>query len=160
MTRSKQVKGLLGWLALAFAAAATGAMASVQAPTFYRELVRPAWAPAASVFGPVWSLLYCLMGVASWLVWREGRASRVALGVYVLQLSANALWSWLFFVWHNGRLAFVEIIILWVLIATTLILFWRVRPLAGALLLPYLAWVSFASLLAFEVWKLNPRLLG
>lgn len=102
------------------------------------------------------------MGVAAWLVWRArgfaGASS--ALLAFLVQLAANALWTWLFFVWRQGGLAFAEILVLWVLILVTIRLFWRVSALAGALLLPYLAWVSFASALTLATWRLNPQLLG
>lgn len=78
----------------------------------------------------------------------------------MIQLALNALWSWLFFGWHRGALAFTDIVLLWPLIAATLVWFWRVRPLAGALLLPYLCWVSFAAAQNFAVWHLNPQILG
>jgi tryptophan-rich sensory protein len=80
--------------------------------------------------------------------------------LFVVQLVANALWSWLFFAWREGALAFVEVLLLWCLVAATTVAFWRVRVLAGALLIPYLAWVSFASALTLSVWRLNPALLG
>jgi tryptophan-rich sensory protein len=102
------------------------------------------------------------MGVAAWLVWRERgfRKARVTLSLFLIQLAVNALWTWLFFVWHLGALAFGEILILWALILCTVIAFWRVRPIAGALLLPYLAWVTFASALTYAVWQHNPALLA
>lgn len=156
-----QVLGLAAWLAVAFSAAAIGAVASIDASGFYNQLVRPAWAPPASVFGPVWSVLYLLMGVAAWLVWREQPAPRrsAALMMFAVQLGANALWSWLFFAWRNGAFAFAEVLLLLVLIAATITAFWRVRPLAGVLMLPYLAWVCFASALTWAVWQANPRML-
>lgn len=162
MSRAKQIPGLIGWLVLSFIAAAIGAAASVQAATFYQQLAQPAWAPPASLFGPVWSVLYALMGIAAWLVWREGgwRRRRGVLALFVLQLALNALWSWLFFGWHRGALAFADIVVLWGLIVATLVGFWRVRPLAGVLLVPYLLWVSFASVLNYAVWHLNPQILG
>jgi translocator protein len=151
----------LAWLGITFAAAAIGAVASVDAGAFYAQLVRPAWAPPASAFGPVWSTLYLLMGVAAWLVWREqGVAGRgVALGLFVIQLCANALWSWLFFAWRNGAFAFVEVLILLMLIGLTASAFWRIRRLAGVLMLPYFAWVCLASALTWSVWESNPKLL-
>ncbi|HRB29192.1 MAG TPA: tryptophan-rich sensory protein [Nitrosomonas sp.] len=157
-----QAIGLVGWLLVVFAAAAIGGFASASAGEFYRELVRPSWAPPGWLFGPVWSVLYLLMGVAAWLVWRaRGFASaRSALLAFVLQLAANAFWSWLFFVWRQGGLAFAEILVLWVLILVTIGLFWRVSRVAASLLLPYLAWVSFASVLTLATWRLNPVLLG
>lgn len=146
-------------MALTFVAAALGAAASVEAGSFYLSLLRPAWAPPPGVFGPVWSILYVLMGVAAWLVWRQ-RASRAALSLFVAQLALNALWSWLFFKWHHGGLAFADIAILWALIVATLIAFWRIRPVAGALLIPYLLWVTFAAFLNYSVWQVNPQVLG
>jgi benzodiazapine receptor len=156
-----QVIGLAGWLALTFVVAAVGAIASMDAPAFYAQLDKPGWAPPAGVFGPVWSVLYLLMGVAAWLVWRERPSQRVdgALGLYISQLVANALWSWLFFGWHRGALAFGEVLLLLALVAITTAAFWRVRPLAGLLLLPYLAWVTFASALTWAIWQRNPGLL-
>jgi benzodiazapine receptor len=162
MSHAKQVLGLIGWLLLSFIAAAIGALASVQAATFYQQMIQPSWAPPGAVFGPVWSVLYALMGIAAWLVWRDGgwRRQRGALTLFVVQLALNALWSWLFFSWHRGALAFADIVLLWLLIVATLVGFWRVRPLAGALLLPYLCWVSFAAALNYAVWHLNPQTLG
>jgi len=158
----RQIPGLVGWLAVSFVAAAIGAAASVRAKAFYGQLAQPTWAPPASLFGPVWTVLYALMGIAAWLVWRDGglRAHRAALSVFVLQLALNALWSWLFFGWHHGAVAFADILALWLLIVATLISFWRARTLAGVLLVPYLAWVSFAGALNYAVWHLNPRVLG
>jgi len=156
-----QVLGLIGWLAVAFATAAVGAAASIQAATFYAQLVRPSWAPPGGVFAPVWTMLYTLMGVAAWLVWREGgKRTRIPLALFVIQLAANALWSWLFFGWHLGAWASAEVLVLLALIAATLAAFWRVRALAGMLLVPYLAWVAFASALTWSVWRGNPGALG
>jgi translocator protein len=157
----KQLFALLAWLAVSFAAAALGGVASANAGDFYQQLARPAWAPPSWLFAPIWTLLYFLMGVAAWLVWRERgfRRARAALSLFLIQLAANALWTWLFFVWHLGALAFVEILILWALIVCTAIAFRRVRPIAGALLIPYLTWVTFASALAYALWQHNPALL-
>ena len=162
MSKQKQITRLLGWLIVSFAASAIGAIASIQAKTFYGQLVQPSWAPPGSVFGPVWSLLYGLMAIAAWLVWRNGgfRNNRIALTLFLVQLALNALWSWLFFAWHFGAFAFVDILVLLALIAATIIFFWRVRPLAGMLLVPYLCWVSFAAFLNYSVWQLNQGVLG
>ncbi len=102
------------------------------------------------------------MGVAAWLVWRIGgfRAAQTALTLFLVQLAINALWSWLFFGWHQGALAFADIVLLWVLIVATLAAFWRIRAIAGALLIPYLLWVSFAAALNYSVWQLNSHILG
>jgi benzodiazapine receptor len=154
--------GLAIWLAACFLVAVVGASASLQAGTFYAELVRPDWAPPGAVFGPVWTMLYTMMAVAAWVVWqrRENRLARLGLLFFVAQLILNALWSWLFFGWSQGALSFLDIAALWALIVVTLVLFWRIRPLAGLLLVPYLAWVSFASALNFRIWQLNPSVLG
>lgn len=162
MKTSRQIGGLLGWLALTFLAAVLAGMASVEAGSFYRELALPAWAPPAWLFGPVWTVLYAMMGVAAWLVWREKGFSRArgALGVYLLQLGMNTLWSWLFFAWKLGGPAFVDILNLLILIAIMVVAFWRVRPLAGAMIMPYLLWVAFAAWLNYTVWQMNPTLLG
>jgi len=138
--KSHHLIGLLVWLLLAFATAAVGAVASANAGTFYAELTRPSWAPPGWLFGPVWSLLYVLMGVAAWLVWRSGglAVARGPLILFVVQLAANALWSWVFFHWRQGALAFVEVLLLWGLILATIVAFWRFNRLAAILLFPYL----------------------
>jgi len=161
-SKQKQILGLIGWLVMSFAASAIGAVASIQAKSFYSLLDQPAWAPPPSLFGPVWTVLYALMAIAAWLVWRSGglRTNRIAFSFFLGQLVLNALWSWLFFAWHLGALAFADTVFLWLLIIATLVSFWRVRPLAGALLIPYLLWVSFASALNYSVWQLNPQVLG
>ena len=160
--RSRTIAGLIAWLLVSFAAAAIGGAASVHAGPFYAQLVRPEWAPPSSIFGPVWTALYTLMAVAAWLVWRrEGpRWRKVALTLFLAQLAFNALWSWLFFAWHHGALAFADIILLWVLIAATIVAFWRISRAAGVLMVPYLLWVTFAAALNYKVWQLNPQILG
>lgn len=160
-TRAGETLGLLGWLALTGAAAAAGAVASADAGTFYGQLARPDWAPPPWLFAPVWTVLYVLMSIAAWLVWRARgwRGAPAALGVYAAQLAANALWTWLFFGWHRGAWAFGEILVLWLLIVATIALFWRVRRLAAVLLLPYATWVTFASALTYAIWALNPQAL-
>jgi benzodiazapine receptor len=162
LSTSSQASGLLAWLLVAFAAAAVGGLASASASEFYRDLVRPSWAPPGWLFGPVWSVLYALMGVAAWLVWRARGfgGARNALVLFVVQLAVNALWTWLFFVWRQGGLAFAEILLLLALIVATIVLFWRVNRVAAVLLLPYLLWVSFASVLTLSTWRLNPGVLG
>ncbi|RKQ95735.1 TspO/MBR related protein [Kushneria sinocarnis] len=158
-SKSKQLVGLLGWLGISYLAAAIGAIASINAADFYERLAQPAWAPPAAVFGPVWMTLYGLMGIAAWLVWQERRRSR-ALRLFLIQLALNALWSWLYFVWHLGAMSFIGVLVLWGLILWTLIAFWRRRALAGVLLVPYLLWVSLASALTLATWQLNPQVLG
>ena len=148
---------------LAVAATGTlGALASIDAKDFYAMLAKPGWAPPPSVFGPVWTALYVLIAIAGWLAWRArapASDTRLALGLYFGQLVLNALWSWIFFAWHQGALALVEVCVLWLAVLATLTQFWRLRPIAGVLLVPYFAWVSFATALTAAVWRLNPGLL-
>lgn len=155
----RNLVGLLAWLLVAFAAASLGALASVDAGAFYAQLNKPSWAPPAQLFGPVWSVLYALIGVSAWLVWRSQGPKKAALVLFGCQLAANALWSWLFFAWHRGALAAVEILVLLALIACTAATFWRSSRLAALLLAPYLLWVGFASVLAWSIWQRNPALL-
>lgn len=161
-SKRTQLLGLLAWIAICFVASAIGAVASIQAASFYTELTQPTWAPPAAVFGPVWSILYALMAIAGWLIWRQGgyRAHRSTLNLFLVQLAVNALWSWLFFAWHHGALALINIGVLWLLIVLTIVSFWRVRVVAGAIMIPYLLWVSFAFALNFSVWQLNPQVLS
>lgn len=156
-----------GWPTLASIIAATmlaaflGSIASVSAPEFYRGLVKPSWAPPAWVFGPVWTLLFVMMAASAWLV-VKGRSlslSRSALILYGAQLILNAAWTWLFFHWHLGAVAFAEVLILLLMVAFMARVFHRVKPLAGWLITPYIAWVSFASLLTYSVWQGNPTVL-
>lgn len=134
----------------------------MNAPSLYAQLSGPPWAPPAWLFGPVWSVLYLLMAIGASLVWRQRRVQRVgpALGVYVAQLLANALWSWFFFAWMVGGAAFVDSAVLLVLLCATTVQFWRVQRLAGALMLPAVAWVTFATALSWRMWQLNPQILG
>ncbi|MBI5230808.1 MAG: tryptophan-rich sensory protein [Coriobacteriales bacterium] len=152
---------LIALLAITYAAAAVGAIASADAPSFYQSLAKPAWAPPAGIFGPVWSVLYTLIAVSAFLVVRDlgWRRARGPVAVYLVQLGVNALWTWIFFAWRSGLAALVDIVLLLGLVIVMLVLFWRVRPVAGALILPYLAWVTFASALTLSVWVLNPGLL-
>ena len=147
--------GLLLWLVLSMAAGWVGSQFSPG--EWYASLSKPSWNPPGAVFAPVWTFLYILMGIAAWLVWREKgfAGNRTVLLVFVVQLVLNGLWSYLFFGLHNPLAAFIEILVLWLLILITLVLFWRVRSLAGVLLIPYLAWVAFASVLNFTLWRLN-----
>lgn len=162
ITTKQKFLGLAAWLVVSFAASAVGAVATIRASEFYGELMQPAWAPPAAVFGPVWTVLYALMGIAAWLVWQSGglQKQRVAIALFLAQLAVNALWSWLFFAWSLGALAFIDILFLIALVVATIVCFWRVRPLAGLLLVPYLLWISFAAALNYSIWHLNPQVLG
>lgn len=153
--RVRDAGHLAGWLLLTLAAAALGSF--FMPGEWYAQLKKPAWNPPNWIFGPVWTVLYALMAVAAWLVWRRGgwRSQRRALGWFLGQLALNALWSPLFFGLKNPGLAFAEILLLWLAILATLWAFWMTHRLAGTLLLPYLAWVSFAAVLNFTLWQLN-----
>ena len=146
---------LAGWIVLSFGVA--GESGAARPGAWYRGINKPSWNPPDWVFAPVWSLLYTLMGVAAWLVWqqRAETAVQLALGLFVVQLLCNALWSWLFFGWHRMGVAMLELMVLWCLILATIVAFWQVRPLAGGLLIPYLTWVSFAGFLNYTLWRLN-----
>ncbi|HEU5183080.1 MAG TPA: TspO/MBR family protein [Gemmatimonadaceae bacterium] len=149
------------WLAITLAAGAIGGLASREAPSLYAQLDKPAWAPPAWLFGPVWTALYVMMGVAAWLIWRDhGWArARTALLLFLAQLSCNALWTWVFFAWRRGGLALAEIALLVLLVVATILAFARLHRIAGALLLPYLAWTAYATALTAALWARNPELL-
>jgi benzodiazapine receptor len=151
----QQAVGLIGWLALCFAATATSLFVTTDG--WFETLKKPAWNPPSWLFGPVWTLLYAMMAVAAWLVWRDGgwKINRWALGVFCLQLLFNVLWTPLFFGAHRPGLAFIDIVLLWSSLAVTIVLFWRVNTLAGMLLLPYLAWTTFAAVLNATIWRMN-----
>jgi tryptophan-rich sensory protein len=151
----KAIIGLGVWLALCLAA---GGIGSLFTPgEWYAALAKPDWTPPGVVFAPVWTALYVLMAIAAWLVWRQAGFARalIPLAVFIDQLLLNALWSFLFFGQQQPFWALVDIIALWLAILATSVLFSRVRPIAGALLLPYLGWVTFAAALNFEIWRLN-----
>ena len=157
-----QLVGLASWLVLVLMAAVIGGLGSASAATFYAELRQPAWAPPAWLFGPAWTVLYTLMAIAAWLVWRRQGpgGARMALVLFGTQLAFNALWSWLFFEWRMGAVAFVEILVLWLLIGLTIAAFAQISRLAALLLVPYFLWVSYAAALSFDLWQRNPELLG
>jgi translocator protein len=151
--------GLAAFLLICFTAAGIGSFATAPAITnWYAGVNKPSWNPPNWLFGPVWTVLYAMMATAGWMVWRRLglQAAATPLFFFAVQLMLNTLWSVFFFGLHNPGLAFIEIILLWLSIATTIYFFWKVRPLAGALLVPYIAWVSFAAFLNFTIWRMNP----
>lgn len=126
--------------------------------TWYRSLEKPPFNPPSWVFAPVWITLYTLMGIAAWLVWRRGLANpsvKVALSLFLIQLMLNVTWTWIFFGNQAIYYAFIEILVLWLAILLTIIWFFKVSRLAGALLIPYIIWVSFAAVLNYSIWQLN-----
>lgn len=146
---------LIPWALLPFLAAFGGAAFPPDA--WFAALAKPSWQPPNWLFGPVWTTLYLMMGIAAGLVWRRGPAPAVrgALAIYAMQLVLNALWTPAFFGAHALGAALVVIVVLWIAIALTIIRFWSIHRVAAALLLPYLAWVSFATALNAELWSLN-----
>lgn len=146
--------GLAGFLAAVTAAALLGVLGVTGTTDEYRNLNQPSWAPPSWLFGPVWTTLYAMIAVAGWLVWRRTGWTR-ALTVYAVQLTLNAIWTPIFFGAGQYGLAFIDIVVLWVLIGTTIWLFRPVSRPAAALLLPYWAWVTFATALNASIWHAN-----
>lgn len=135
-----------------------GLITAPQIESWYVTLEKPGFTPPSWVFGPVWTVLYALQGVAAWLTWRAGigrRAVQVALGLFVVQFVLNVAWSPAFFGLESPLLGLVVIGPLWVAIVATIAAMFRVDRRAAALLVPYLAWVSFATLLNYAIWTLN-----
>ncbi len=123
---------------------------------WYKTLDKPSWNPPNNIFGPVWTLLYILMGISAALVWNSHHAlKKQALGLFLIQFILNLLWSYIFFGRQNILLALVDIIALWVMIIVTIVYFYRIHRLAAWLLIPYLLWVSFATVLNFSIYLLN-----
>jgi benzodiazapine receptor len=153
----------LGWTLAAGVAlcVAVGALAGLSTraaiPGWYATLIKPSYNPPNAIFGPVWTALYILMGLAAGLVWRQPRSAlRIeALACFALQLTLNFLWSLIFFRWHRIGVALAELALLWLAILSTLLWFWQIRPLAAWLMLPYLGWVSFAAALNAAIFRLN-----
>ncbi len=147
---------LIGFIGLCLAVGGvSGYFTAAGVREWFPTLVKPSFNPPSWLFAPVWNGLYIMMGIAAWLVWRQGGDINLALWVFFVQLALNFLWSFLFFSLHRIDVALVDILVLWISIATTLYLFWGVDQRAGLLLVPYLAWVSFASLLNASFWRLN-----
>jgi tryptophan-rich sensory protein len=155
----RSVAALIVGVTLPLAVGALGALGTLDGVrTWYPTLRRPSFAPPSWLFGPVWTTLYVMMGVASWLVWREGAARlevRSALALYGIQLVFNLAWSWLFFRLRQPSVALINIVVLLALIAVTAQRFAAVSRIASVLMLPYLAWVAFATALNAGFWWLN-----
>jgi translocator protein len=155
---AKRIAVWAAWILSAVGLGAVGGLAtSSSVDSWYLSIQKPSWTPPGWLFAPVWTTLYIAMGVAAALIWdrtgwSHGRRPLIAYGV---QLALNVAWSFLFFGARSPGWALVEIVVLWAAILTTLLLFWRVRRLAGALFIPYLAWVSFATALNAAIWWLN-----
>ena len=155
MSPKKSITGLIVWLLLCYAVASLGAL--FMPGDWYDGLRKPSWNPPGWIFGPVWTVLYTMMAVAAWLVWKRGgfAAQLLPLVLFLVQLGLNALWTPLFFGLHYTGLAFAEIILMWFAILFTMVQFRRVSRPAAWLLVPYLAWVGFAAVLNGTLWSLN-----
>ena len=147
---------LAGFLAICFLAALPGVW--FPPGEWYERLKKPAWRPPNRLFAPVWTVLYVMMAIAGWLIWRQAGfvGAGVALAVYALQLVINAAWTPLFFGLRRPDLGLVDIVLLWLSIVATIALFAPISVVAALLLVPYLAWVTFAGALNFALWRLNP----
>lgn len=155
---ASQVVAFAIFVGVALVAAFLGSLATTPSlDPWYAGLEKPGWTPSGAVIGAVWSVLYPLMGIAAWLVWRRtGWVLSLPLLLFAGQLVVNVLWSVVFFGLQNPAAGLGVIILLWGTILATLVAFWRVTPLAGVLFVPYLAWVTLAGTLNFQIWQLNP----
>ena len=149
---------LLLFIAICLGIAGAGAFFTAGSVNqWYPLLHKPAWTPPSWLFGPVWTILYLMMSVAAWLIWRSRGwdEARGALGLFLFQLALNAAWSPLFFGFKSSLAGLLDIVPLWAAILLTLLSFWKISTFAGVLLLPYWLWVTFATALNFAIWKMN-----
>ena len=158
-TRARDIVELVVSIVVCQGAGLIGSFATFPSiPTWYASLQKPPFNPPNWVFGPVWTTLYTLMGIAAFLVWRKGirnREVKIALGIFVVQLILNTLWSVVFFGLHSLAGGMIVIVVLWIAILLSIITFFRISKAAGALLIPYILWVSFAAFLNYHLWRLN-----
>jgi len=155
-TRAHGKRALAGFLAVTFLVAGVSTVLTVPSiTTWYAGLAKPGFNPPDQLFGPVWTVLYALMAIAAWLIWKrpDSPRRRTALVWFGIQLALNFGWSLLFFRDHQIGAALVEILLLWLAIALTMALFFRLSRAAGWVFVPYLAWVSFASVLNIAIWR-------
>lgn len=155
---------MLGFVVLCFFAAFLGMLVTITGPEswYMVELIKPAWQPPNYLFGPVWTTLYLLMGIAAGYIFAQGwekKEVKIAIGVFVIQLALNVLWSYMFFGWHMLLGSVIEMGLLLAMICVTIALFYRIKRVAAFLLIPYLLWVSFATVLAATVWYLNSGMM-
>jgi translocator protein len=150
--------GLFAFLVVCFGVGIiAGLITFTNIDIWYRTLNKPSWTPPNTVFGPVWNVIYMLTAIAGWMVWaRLGFARlRMEAVLFLVQLALNPLWPYVFFRMHRSDLSLLVAILLWITVAAMAALFWRVRKMAGYLLLPYLGWLAFAIALNFAVWRMN-----
>jgi tryptophan-rich sensory protein len=160
--RNMSIRDILKLVVSIIACLAASAIGSVftrgAIPTWYANLEKPFFTPPNWLFAPAWTLLYILMGIAAFLVWRKGlenRGVRIALIVFLIQLALNALWSVVFFGLESPLYGLIVISILWIAILVTIIKFFRISRVASVLMWPYLLWVTFAAVLNSSIWLLN-----
>lgn len=146
---------LIGFVGICFLAASPGAM--FRPGEWYERLAKPKWRPPNWLFGPAWTILYLMIAISGWLVWRQAGfiAAPFPLAVYFVSLLFNATWSVFFFGLHRPNLAFLDVVLLWVSIVATIVLFYPVEQYSASLLLPYLFWVTFAAALNLAIWRMN-----
>ena len=146
---------MIGWLVLCLAVELSGV--TFLPGRWYAHLHKASWTPPSYLFAPIWTVMYLLMTVAAWLVWREGgfRKQALPLTVFLVQLALNGAWSFICFRLHNLPLSVIDMLLLWLVLAFCTALFYRVKPAAGLVLLLYLVWVSFAASLNIALWRLN-----
>lgn len=158
VSRWSATVGFIVSIAICLGIGALGAgLTSPEIPGWYRSINKPSWNPPDSIFGPVWTMLYVMMGISAWDIWLHAgfRRSVGPLVLFAFQLFLNLAWSWIFFRQHAIGFALIEIVALWLAIVATMVAFFRRSILAGGLLVPYLAWVSFATVLNHAIWQLN-----
>jgi len=156
MNSTRVFLGLIAWTGLCLGAGLIGSVFTTRSVgSWYLALNKPAWTPPSGVFGPVWTALYLMMGVAAWLVWRRAGLVTLPIALFAVQLVLNIAWSAAFFGMRQPGWAFVDIVALWVAVFVTMIAFYRVSPTAGFLLAPYLGWITFASALNLSIWRMN-----
>jgi len=154
---AQPIIALLFWLTVAYLAGFIGSQASFQGlQEWYPAAAKPSFTPPNWLFGPVWTILFAMMGVAAWQVSQTAHALKpLALGIFVVQIVLNALWSWLFFAWRQLAWATIECGVLALMILITAVLFFKIRKSAGWLMAPYFLWVCFATFLTYSIWQLN-----
>lgn len=153
----KTIVALLGWLLLCYAVAGLGGYWTAQSVTsWYPTLAKPPYNPPAWIFAPVWTTLYTMMAVSVWMVWKSPSLTRhKAIGIFLIHLALNLVWSLLFFGMQNPLFGLVDILALWLMVGVAIWMFWPISRWAGMLLVPYWLWVSFASVLNWQIWLLN-----
>jgi len=149
---------LLVFVGLCLGAGAIGALFTAPGlGTWYAALVKPPWNPPRWIFGPVWTTLYIAMAIAAWIIWRRRNlpGARSGLWLFFVQLALNVAWPAIFFTFRSPELAAIEIVVLWLSITATVVIFFRIARVASLLMAIYLGWVTFAAALTFSIWRLN-----